>query len=211
MFFEPAKRKFVKTVIMNNETYEKAEYAIRRWWLVLLTGLLSTAVGIIVLINPASSYFAFSLWLGIAIFVSGVMMLTVSLSSRNVIVRRGWIIAAGVIDIIVGIVLMFNIALSAAMLPVLLGAWILYRGVSMLAHGIDLRSYNVRDAGWVIFGAVLMIAISLCVLWRPQSFGVDIVVLFIGMAFIIFGLSEIALSYRLYDVHRRARELRAEH
>mgnify|MGYP001103262759 FL=1 len=91
MFFEPAKRKFVKTVIMNNETYEKAEYAIRRWWLVLLTGLLSTAVGIIVLINPASSYFAFSLWLGIAIFVSGVMMLTVSLSSRNVIVRRGWI------------------------------------------------------------------------------------------------------------------------
>lgn len=78
---------------MNNETYEKAEYAIRRWWLVLLTGLLSTAVGIIVLINPASSYFAFSLWLGIAIFVSGVMMLTVSLSSRNVIVRRGWIIA----------------------------------------------------------------------------------------------------------------------
>ena len=81
----------------------------------------------------------------------------------------------------------------------------------MLAHGIDLRSYNVRDAGWVIFGGVLMIAISLCVLWRPQSFGVDIVVLFIGMAFIIFGLSEIALSYRLYDVHRRARELRAEH
>ena len=148
---------------MNNETYEKAEYAIRRWWLVLLTGLLSTAVGIIVLINPASSYFAFSLWLGIAIFVSGVMMLTVSLSSRNVIVRRGWIIAAGVIDIIVGIVLMFNIALSAAMLPVLLGAWILYRGVSMLAHGIDLRSYNVRDAGWVIFGAVLMIAISFTV------------------------------------------------
>lgn len=190
--------------------YEKTEYLIRRWWLVLLTGLASTVIGVIVLLNPTTSYFTFSVWLGIAVFVSGVFMLAVSLTSRNYFVRRGWVIAGSIVDIIIGVILMFNIALSEVVLPIVFGAWILYRGAMMLAQGIDLRSYNVRDAGWVIFGAVLMIAISLCVLWRPASLGVEAVVLFIGIAFIVFGLSEISLSYRLYDVHRQARSLGSE-
>lgn len=191
--------------------YEKTEYLIRRWWLVLLAGLLSTVIGVIVLLNPVASYFTFSVWLGIAVFVSGVFMLAVSLSSRNYFVRRGWIIAGSIADIIIGVILMFNIALSETVLPIVFGAWILYRGAMTLAQGIDLRSYNVRDAGWVIFGAVLMIAISIGVLWRPASLGVEAVVLFIGIAFIVFGLSEISLSYRLYDVHRQARGLGSEH
>lgn len=191
--------------------YEKTEYLIGRWWLVLLTGLLSTVIGVIVLLNPTTSYFTFSVWLGIVVFVSGVFSLAVSLSSRNYFVRRGWVIAGSIIDIIVGVILMFNIALSEMVLPIVFGAWILYRGAMMLAQGIDLRSYNVRDAGWVIFGAVLMIAISIGVLWRPATLGVEAVVLFIGIAFIVFGLSEISLSYRLYDVHRQARGLGSEH
>lgn len=192
------------------DNYEKREYLIRRWWLVLLTGLLSTVIGVIVLLNPTTSYFTFSLWLGIAVFVSGVFMLAVSLTSRNYFVRRGWVIAGSIADIIIGVILMFDIALSEAVLPILFGAWILYRGAMILAQGIDLKGYNVRDAGWVIFGAVLMIAISIAVLWRPMSLGVEAVVLFIGIAFIVFGLSEISLSYRLYDVHRQARNLGSE-
>lgn len=192
------------------DNYEKREYLIRRWWLVLLTGLLSTVIGVIVLLNPTTSYFTFSLWLGIAVFVSGVFMLAVSLTSRNYFVRRGWVIAGSIADIIIGVIMMFDIALSEAVLPILFGAWILYRGAMMLAQGIDLKGYNVRDAGWVIFGAVLMIAISIAVLWRPMSLGVEAVVLFIGIAFIVFGLSEISLSYRLYDVHRHARNLGSE-
>lgn len=192
------------------DNYEKREYLIRRWWLVLLTGLLSTVIGVIVLLNPTTSYFTFSLWLGIAVFVSGVFMLAVSLTSRNYFVRRGWVIAGSIADIIIGVILMFDIAMSEAVLPILFGAWILYRGAMILAQGIDLKGYNVRDAGWVIFGAVLMIAISIAVLWRPMSLGVEAVVLFIGIAFIVFGLSEISLSYRLYDVHRQARNLGSE-
>jgi len=192
------------------DNYEKREYLIRRWWLVLLTGLLSTVIGVIVLLNPTTSYFTFSLWLGIAVFVSGVFMLAVSLTSRNYFVRRGWVIAGSIADIIIGVIMMFDIALSEAVLPILFGAWILYRGAMILAQGIDLKGYNVRDAGWVIFGAVLMIAISIAVLWRPMSLGVEAVVLFIGIAFIVFGLSEISLSYRLYDVHRQARNLGSE-
>lgn len=191
--------------------YEKTEYLIRRWWLVLLAGLLSTVIGVIVLLNPTTSYFTFSVWLGVAVFISGVFMLAVGLSSRNYFVRRGWVIAGSIVDIIIGVILMFNIALSEMVLPIVFGAWILYRGAMMLAQGIDLRSYNVRDAGWVIFGAVLMIAISIAVLWRPASIGVEAVVLFIGIAFIVFGLSEISLSYRLYDVHRQAKRLGSEH
>ena len=183
---------------------------VRHWWLSLIVGIVAVAIGFIVLVNPAKSYLAFSVWLGVVIFVSGVLSLVQSLSSRNYFVSRGWIIAASIADIIIGLMLMFNIALSAVMMPVLLGIWLFYRGVVLLMQGVDMRSYRVRDAGWVIFGAVLMIIISIAVLWMPMSFGVEVVILFVAIAFITYGVSQISLAFRLYDVHRRAKQLGSE-
>mgnify|MGYP003290762062 CR=1 FL=1 len=195
---------------MNERTYERTEQMVRHWWLSLIVGIVAVAIGFIVLVNPAKSYLAFSVWLGVVIFVSGVLSLVQSLSSRNYFVSRGWIIAASIADIIIGLMLMFNIALSAVMMPVLLGIWLFYRGVVLLMQGVDMRSYRVRDAGWVIFGAVLMIIISIAVLWMPMSFGVEVVILFVAIAFITYGVSQISLAFRLYDVHRRAKQLGSE-
>ena len=73
-----------------------------------------------------------------------------------------------------------------------------------------MRSYGVRDAGWVIFGGVLMIIIAIAVLWLPMSIGVEAVILVVAIAFMAYGISQISLAYRLYDVHRRAKSLGEE-
>jgi hypothetical protein len=41
----------------------------------------------------------------------------------------------------------------------------------------------------------------------PQTLGVEAIVLFVAAAFLIYGFSSISLGFRLYDVHRRAREM----
>lgn len=180
------------------------------WWLSLIVGIVAVVIGFVVLINPVSSYFAFSMWLGVAIFLSGALSLVQGLSSRNRFVSRGWIIVASIADIIIGLMLMFNLVLSAVMMPVLLGIWLFYRGAVLLGQGADMRSYGVRDAGWVIFGGVLMIIIAIAVLWLPMSIGVEAVILVVAIAFMAYGISQISLAYRLYDVHRRAKSLGEE-
>lgn len=92
-------------------------------------------------------------------------------------------------------------------MPVLLGVWLLYRGGTMLIQGFDLRNYGIKDAGWVVFYAALIVALAIAVLWLPMTFGVEAVILFVAIAFIAYGISTISLAYRLWEVHRHAKAL----
>lgn len=194
---------------MTNKDYEKTEFLIKRWWLSLIVGVVAVAIGFIILVNPVTSYYIFAIWLGAAIFVSGLFGLFLSTSSKNYFVRRGWIIVANIADIIIGLILMFNAIISEVFMPTLLGFWLLYRGATMLIQGFDLRDYGIRDAGWVIFYAALIIALAIAILWLPMTFGIEAVILFIAIAVIAYGISTISLSYRLWEVHRHAKAIQS--
>lgn len=192
---------------MTERQYEQSEYLINRWWLSLLIGIMAIAIGFIVLVNPVGSYYTFALWMGLAILLSGIMSLLQSLTSQNYFVRRGWLVLASVADIFIGIILLFNSLLAEMILPLLLGFWLLYRGCVMLAQGFDLRSYGRRDAGWVIFYSIIVIALGIAVIWLPSTLGSAVVILFIAIGFITYGVSIISLAFRLWEVHRHARAL----
>ena len=192
---------------MTERQYEQSEYLINRWWLSLLIGIMAIAIGFIVLVNPVGSYYTFALWMGLAILLSGIMSLLQSLTSQNYFVRRGWLVLASVADIFIGIILLFNSLLAEMILPLLLGFWLLYRGCVMLAQGFDLRSYGRRDAGWVIFYSIIVIALGIAVIWLPSTLGAEVVILFIAIGFITYGVSIISLAFRLWEVHRHARAL----
>ena len=194
---------------MTNKDYEKTEFLIKRWWLSLIVGIVAIAIGFIILVNPVTSYYIFAIWLGAAIFVSGLFGLILSTGSKNYFVRRGWIIVANIADIIIGLILMFNAIVSEVFMPTLLGFWLLYRGATMLTQGFDLRDYGIRDAGWVIFYAALIIALAIAILWLPMTFGIEAVILFIAIAVIAYGISTISLSYRLWEVHRHAKAIQS--
>ena len=94
---------------MRESIYDRSESVISQWWLAAIIGVVAVAVGFIVLVNPIASYLSAAVWLGIAIFISGIMSLIISLSSDNIVVRRGWAIFASIIDVIIGFSLMFYI------------------------------------------------------------------------------------------------------
>jgi uncharacterized membrane protein HdeD (DUF308 family) len=192
---------------MTTKDYEKTEYLIKRWWLSLITGLLAIIAGFIILVNPVTSYYIFAIWLGAAIFVSGILGVMQSLNSKNYFVRRGWLIVANVADIIIGLILMFNAIISEVFMPTLLGFWLLYRGAAMLIQGFELRDYGIKDAGWVLFYGALIVALAVAILWLPMSFGIEAVIIFVAIAFVAYGISTISLAYRLWEVHRHAKAL----
>ena len=192
---------------MNSYNSDYSEQLIGRWWLSIIVGLVALAAGFIVLINPLTSYITIAIWLGVAVLISGIIGLVQSFSSDSALVRNGWVILAAIADIIIGLLLIFNMVITAVMLPTLFGVWLLYRGFIGVVMGMDLRSCRVPNAGWVVLGSVIMIVISLAVLLMPESLGVEAIVLFVAAAFLIYGFSSISRGFRLYDVHRRAREM----
>jgi uncharacterized membrane protein HdeD (DUF308 family) len=192
---------------MKNRNTQSSEQPIGRWWLSIIVGLVSIAAGVIVFINPVASYLAVAIWLGVAIFLSGIFNLVQCFSTDNSFVRNVWVVIAAIIDIIIGVALMFNTLFAVVMLPILFGIWLLCRGGVMLIQGLDLRSYRIRNAGWVIFCSIVMIAISFVVLLLPESFGAGAVILFIGIAFVAYGIAAIALGFKLYEVSEKMKEI----
>ena len=195
---------------MRNDYSERSERLVGYWWLSLIAGVVLIAIGFIVMVNPAESYFSFATWFGFAVMVTGVLTLVQGLSSNNRYVRRGWLILASIADIIIGIILVFNSLVSAFVMPILLGAWLLYRGIAMLMQGVDLKSHNVRGSGWLIFYSAIVIVVAIAVLWMPVTLGVKAVILFVAIAFVSYGVSMITLGFRLLDVHRYAKRLGAD-
>ncbi len=95
-------------------------------------------------------------------------------------------------------------------MPILLGAWLLYRGIAILMQGVDLKSHSVRGSGWMIFYSIIVIIIAVAVLWMPATLGVEAVILFVAIAIVSYGMSLVTLGFRLLDVHRYAKRLGAE-
>ena len=195
---------------MKNDYSERSERLVGYWWLSLIAGMVLIAIGFIVMVNPAVSYFSFATWFGFAVMLTGVLTLIQSLTSDNRYMRRGWLILASIADIIIGIILIFNSLVAAFVMPILLGAWLLYRGTAMLMQGVDLKSHSVRGSGWLIFYSVIVIIVSLAVLWMPATLGVEAVILFVAIAFVSYGVSMVTFGFRLLDVHRYAKRLGAE-
>ncbi len=189
---------------MKNVTYliERSKQAVRYWWLMLLIGIALFVLGILVFIYPAQSYVSMAVLFGWVILAAGILEVVLSASSDHFVTGRGWMLAGGVIQIILGLILVFNVALSAVTLPIVLGFWLLFRGFSTIGLGGDMRAMGISGAGWTIVGGVLLLLCALWMLFQPLVFGTAFVVVWLGGALLFAGVSAMALSFQLRTAHR---------
>lgn len=180
----------------------KASRVIRHWWLYMLCGILCMVAGIAVFIFPMESYMTMGLLFGILILFVGAAQLIVASSSGNYLAMKGYVIVGGILDLIMGIILCINPAVSLVLMPILLGIWMLYHSFMIMAFGGDMETFRIDGSGWTIAGGALLMLLSIFVLVNPMSAGVATVVTLAGVGLIVFGLLLCVLSFKLKDLHR---------
>lgn len=180
----------------------KASRVIRHWWLYMLCGILCMVAGIAVFIFPMESYMTMGLLFGILMLFMGAAQLIVASSSGNYLAMKGYVIVGGILDLIMGIILCINPAVSLVLMPVLLGIWMLYHSFMIMAFGGDMETFRIDGSGWTIAGGALLMLLSIFVLVNPMSAGVATVVTLAGVGLIVFGLLLCVLSFKLKDLHR---------
>lgn len=183
---------------------EHSKQAVRHWWLLLLVGIALFVVGILVFAYPAQSYLDLSMLFGWLIFFSGVMEVVLAASSRHFVTGRGWMMAGGIIEIILGLVLIFNIALSAVTMPIFLGFWLLMRGFTTVGLASDMHLLGIRGSGWTVTTGILLLICALWMLFQPLVFGSTAVVVWVGLSLLFAGISTTMLSMQLRRAHRIA-------
>ena len=175
------------------------------WWAVLLLGIFFVVVSILVFTRPAESFFTLAMLFAVGMLLSGILELAMAIT-ETYLPGRGWVIASGIIEIILGVVLIANPAISAAILPYLLAFWLIFRGVSLIGLASDLRRLGVSGMGWTIALAVLLIIASIIILFNPL-FGAGTLVVITGVALMIAGIASVAFSIDLYQIKKKAKQL----
>jgi uncharacterized membrane protein HdeD (DUF308 family) len=162
----------------------------RHWWAFLIRGILFVLVGIWMIASPATSFVALGFLFGLVIFIAGLGELLHVVRDKTA-ANRGWHLFLGIIDIILGLVLMAHVDFSVAILRIIVGAWFLLRGISLISFS------RVVGRSWVLtIGGIITALFGLLIIFNVV-FGSLTIIIFIALAFVITGIFNIWLGLRM--------------
>ena len=118
-----------------------ARHAPGFWWS-LLSAVLAIAAGIVLLINPFSGAFTLTLLLIAFFILEGVLSIMYALEHKKELSGRwGWMLASGVIDLILAAIILVGLPGTAAWaLGLLVGINMLFGGSALIAMALHART-----------------------------------------------------------------------
>ncbi|MGZ8540153.1 MAG: HdeD family acid-resistance protein [Chitinophagaceae bacterium] len=176
--------------------FKEIKEAVNYWWLLLLTGLILVAVGIWVFSSQATAYLSLSFLFGASILSIGFFETVFAISARKSLEGWGWTLAGGLLDMVIGAYLLAYPAITMAILPFVLGFWLLFRGFSAVGFSFDMKAYGDLNWGWYLLIAIGIIFFAVMILAVP-AFGVANIIVWTGLSFIFAGVFRIILAFRL--------------
>ena len=156
------------------------------WQLQLLAGLITVIVGIVLSFAPSTSLNVICVIIGILFIIGGIFHFVRMLDSQEQ--HRAWLGIAGLLEVVIGVVLIRHLDLSKALIGLLIGLTWIVQGVVALLAGI--LGTEGRSRVWpIIFGVISIIAGAVVVAVPLNS--VHVIAVLIGIWFLVIGILEI--------------------
>lgn len=160
----------------------------------LISGLALLAVGIWAVVQPVGAVAAVAVFIGIAALISGISHLVAYFSDRDKMAASGWVLARGILDTLVGILLLFNLPATMLVLPLVFGVWAIFTGIVYVSGSFSARAADVKNWWLILIGGLLSVAIGVLMVAKPLT-GVWIIALEMGYFFILFGASALISAF----------------
>jgi uncharacterized membrane protein HdeD (DUF308 family) len=156
------------------------------WQLQLFVGLVTLVLGIVLTAKPTGSLNVIAVIIGILMIVGGIFNFIRMLDHDER--HRVWLGVAGLLEVVVGVILIRHLGLSRALIGLLVGlAWII-QGIVALMVGI--MGEGGRARGWQIFFGIVSLAAGIVVVAVPEN-SITVLAVLLGIWFIILGVLEI--------------------
>jgi uncharacterized membrane protein HdeD (DUF308 family) len=112
-----------------------------RWALLLFEALVNIVVGVVAAVFPAAAVFGFVLLIAVWALVTGVLMIA-SAFRLHVSHGRWWLVFAGIVSVLWGVLLLIAPLMGAVVLTWWLGAYAVIFGIMLLGVGFRLRGQH---------------------------------------------------------------------
>lgn len=169
---------------------------IRHWWLLPLSGLVLVGIGSWIFTAQLSAYLSISLLFAMGILATGFLELMFVLFTRRASGVTRWALLGAFIDLFVGIYLWFYPLISLIIVPVILGFWLMLRGILAIASAWHLQDHGQEDWAWLLICGLLVLLTGI-VLLTNMIWGEKDIVLHTAAGFVIAGLFRVYLGFKL--------------
>jgi uncharacterized membrane protein HdeD (DUF308 family) len=178
------------SIVQHAEQQVRSDYK-RVRWTVGLSGALSIAVGVLVLIWPGISLFALTILWGAYMIAAGVLGLSAAISGKF-IQKRGWLAFFSVLSIAAGVAVIVWPNIGALTLLYIIGAYAIAFGIVM-AGGAFWLPLQGTDKALLLFSGFVSILFGIVMFAAPGD-GALVVLALIAAFALVIGISELVLA-----------------
>ena len=171
----------------------------KKWWLILLQGIISLILGIMVLVVPEITLPALIIFLGAYWLVMGVLLIIgifVGYSRSH----WGWSLFGGILGIIAGLLVMSSPVYATILLPVVIAIIIAIQGI--LVGIVFLISAFKGGGGGAVAIGILSLALGVILLIWPFITGM-IFIIIMGILAIVGGIVAIGFSFDVRRIEKK--------
>ena len=154
----------------------------------LVAGIVMILFGGVVWFNPFETMVALAFYIGFIFVLVGGAYAMSSFASKS-----GWYLLVGVLDILIGIILMANLGISAMTLPIILALWCLTVGVIQFVGAFENKKQGYPWSWSLVMGS-LGVLFGFLILIYP-AVGMVAISTFLGLYAILFGIFQLIEYY----------------
>ena len=160
-------------------------------WALGLNGLLSVAVGVVILLWPGISLYALTILFGAYALATGLVGLVAAFSgaARS---ERGWLVFSSLLGIAVGVIVLVWTDISALALLYVIGAYAISFGILAIVGAFWLP-IDGGDTALLVLSGLVSILFGIVMFARPDD-GALVVLTLIAAFALVKGVSELVVA-----------------
>ncbi len=186
----------------------KVTHSVKNWWILLILGILMVIGAIWIFKTPIANFAGITMFFSMLIFISGFFSIFFAFSNKEDLDNWGIYLAGGILDIIVGFILLKHPAKAVLIFSVFIGSWLLFRGISTISTSFKLKKDGVDNWGWVLFMGIFTALFALmAILYQPLLGGVYLSYM-LALGFLFLGITFIFISFQLKKVKGKVGDVR---
>jgi uncharacterized membrane protein HdeD (DUF308 family) len=179
----------------------------RKWWVILLQGILLIILSVYAFNNPKALLVALSFWMGVFVLGAGIVGVFSYFTAEGE-EKENFSLGWSIISVIIGFMMLAHIVVAMKTVTLLFGIWMVATGVSLTKWGMEATKQGAM--GWIVLLVGVMSVVLGVMMFFDKSLAAVGISTLLGIHAMLAGIGFIALGLLKRNAADKFKELKAE-